>query len=194
MRSWRLAGGLCLLLAGSDARATSLLIDTAQSQATFELRALWIKRIAGDFARVEGVVDRDLARGRFGVDVRIESASVRMDKTSHADWARSADFFAAQRHPWIRFRAVDQPESTLRDGGEVRGELSLRGVVREVSFMLEPSSCPRPGFDCAVRARGEVERSDFGMDARRLVLSDRVKLTFSIRTHETGGGPKAGRP
>ena len=192
MRSWRFAGGLCLLLAAAEGRATSLLIDTSQSQATFELRALWIKRIAGDFARVEGVVDRDLARGRFGVDVRIASASVHMDKASHADWARSPDFFAADRHPWIRFHAVDQPERMLREGGEVRGKLSLRGVERDVSFVLEPSSCPRPGVDCAVQARGEVERSDFGMDARRLVLSDRVKLTFSIRTHDSGAAPKAG--
>ena len=183
---------MCLLWL--PASATTLLIDTAQSQATFELRALWIKRIAGDFARVEGVVERDAARGRFGVDVRIAATSVRMDKASHADWARSADFFAAQQHPWIRFRAQNQPERLLREGGEVRGELSLRGVVREVSFRLEPTACPRPGRDCAVQARGEVERSEFGMDARRLVLSDRVKLTFSIRTHAEEAAAEAGTP
>jgi polyisoprenoid-binding protein YceI len=32
-----------------------------------------------------------------------------------------------------------------------------------------------------VRARGEVQRSAFGMDARRVVLGDRVRLDFAIR-------------
>jgi len=109
-----------------------------------------------------------------------------MQRESYADWARSGDFFDAQRHPWIRFRASGQPERTLREGGELRGELTLRGITRPVSFVLEPSECPRPGIDCAVHARGEVQRSDFGMDARRIVLGDRVVLDFAIRAEPAG--------
>ena len=173
--------GLGLLFACSASLAETLRVDSAQSSATFALRALWVKRIDGDFSRVEGLIERDAAAGRFGVDVRIDAGSVRMQRESYAAWARSADFFDAARHPWIRFRASDQPEHALRDGGELRGELTLRGITRPVSFVLEPSECPRPGIDCVVRARGEVQRGDFGMDARRIVLGDRVKLDFAIR-------------
>lgn len=164
------------------APAETLRVDSQQSSASFSLRALWVKRIDGDFGRVEGLIERDPAAGRFGVDVRIDAASVQMQRESFAAWARSADFFDAARHPWVRFRASDQPERTLRDGGELRGELTLRGITRAISFVLEPSECPRPGIDCAVHARGEVQRSDFGMAARRIVLGDRVKLDFAIRT------------
>ena len=178
--------GLGLLCAGGVAAAETLQVDSAQSSATFALRALWVKRIDGEFSRVEGLIERDPAAGRFGVDVRIDAGSVRMQRESYAAWARSADFFDAPRHPWIRFRASDQPERTLRDGGELRGELTLRGITRPVSFVLQPSECPRPGIDCVVRARGEVRRSDFGMDARRIVLGDRVKLDFAIRAQPAG--------
>lgn len=178
--------GALLLLLAATARADALLIDTTRSLAAFELRALWVKRIGGDFARVEGVIERDTARGRFGVDVRIGADSVRMDKTSHARWARGPDFFDAVRHPWIQFHAADLSERVLHDGGVIRGRLSLRGAVHDVDFEIAPATCPRPGLDCAVNARGAVERSRFGMDARRLVLSDKVDLSFSIRTHAAG--------
>lgn len=167
-------------------RGESLHIDSERSQAAFALRALWVKRIDGDFARVEGVIERDRARGRFGVDVRIAADSVRMDKAAHARWARGQEFFDAARHPWIQFRASDLPERLLHEGGPVPGRLSLRGEMREVAFQIAPASCPRPGLDCAVTARGTVERSRFGMDARRVVLSDRVDLSFSIRAHAAG--------
>jgi polyisoprenoid-binding protein YceI len=173
--------GLLLLAGTAAAGAETLRIDPADSRAAFEVRVLLVKRIDGRFARVEGTIERDRAAGRFSVDVRVAADSVQMDKPSHADWARSADFFDTARHPWIRFRAVGLPESLLQDGGEIDGELALRGITRPVRFTLVASECPRPGVDCAVRAEGSVQRGDFGMDARRFVLGDRVQLDFAIR-------------
>jgi polyisoprenoid-binding protein YceI len=180
----RALGVLLLLGATSAAHAETLLIDTARSSAGFALRALWVKRIDGGFARVEGVIERAPATGRFDVDVRIAADSVKMDKEDHARWARSADFFDAARHPWIRFRAESVPERVLREGGQIRGELTLRGATRAVGFEVAPAECARPGRDCAVRASGDVQRSEFGMDARRLVLSDKVRLDFAILTYD----------
>lgn len=168
-------------------RAEALLIDTENSFASFTLRALWVKRIDGEFTRVEGLIEREATAGRFGVDVRVAADSVTMQRPSHATWARSADFFDAQRYPWIRFRALDLPEHLLHEGGDIQGDLTLRGVTLPIRFVLEPAECPRPGFDCTVRAHGEVRRAEFGMNARRLVLSDRVRLDFAIRVHPSMG-------
>lgn len=179
-----LAGLLCLAVL--PLRAETLLIDTAASRASFQVRVLLIKRIDGSFPRVEGVIERDRAGGRFDVDVRVAADAVQMEKPGHAEWARSADFFDTASHPWIRFRAAGLPETLLQDGGEIDGELTLRGITRPVRFMLVASECPRPGIDCAVRAEGAVERSQFGMDAKRFVLADRVQLNFAIRVHPAG--------
>lgn len=179
-----LAGLLCLGAAAS-AQAESLLIDRERSHAGFSLRAVWVKRIDGEFTGVQGTVTRDAAGGRVAVDVRIDTQSVTMAKESYADWARSEDFFDASRHPWIQFRADDIPEQLLRNGGSSNGMLTLRGITRPVQLVIEASACPRPGLDCAVRASGEVKRSEFGMDARRVVLGDKVQLQFSVRLHES---------
>lgn len=184
---------LLLLSAASATWAETLLIDTTQSNAGFALRALWVKRIDGEFARVEGVIEREPAAKRFDVDVRIAADSVRMEKDDHAQWARSADFFDAVRHPWIHFRAEAVPERVLRDGGEIRGDLTLRGTTRSVGFQVAPSECAHPGSDCPVHASGDVQRSEFGMDARRLVLGDKVRLEFTIRTHRHAT-PEATKP
>lgn len=131
------------------------------------------------------MIEPDRERGQFGVNVRISAASVRMDKTEHAAWASGPDCFDAARYPWIEFRAAAVSERVLREGGEVPGELTLRGITRKVSFTVSPSECPRPGIGCAVRASGEVQRSEFGMQARRFLLGDRVQLSFEIRVHES---------
>jgi polyisoprenoid-binding protein YceI len=157
-----------------------LRIDTAKSLAGFSVRAAWVKRIEGRFAHIEGVV-RPEAADRFVLEVRIASGSVLMERSSHEDWARSADFFDAARHPWIEFRAAGLPGALLRTGGPIEGVLTLRGISRPVSFELLPADCAEPGLQCPVQARGEVNRSEFGMTARRVFVSDRVKLSFDVR-------------
>jgi polyisoprenoid-binding protein YceI len=186
----------CAVLLGGAAplAAQTLLIDSAGSSASFELRALWVKRIAGDFSQVEGVIERDVAAGHFSVDVRISADSVRMERASFATWARSPDFFDTARHPWIQFRAVQLPERLLFEGGAIEGQLSLRGITRTMRFMLQPAECPRPGTDCPVRAAGDVQRSEFGMDARRVVLGDKVQLNFAIRAIPATAPPPAETP
>jgi polyisoprenoid-binding protein YceI len=175
-----LAASILMAIAPAS-RAETLRIDSPASKANFEVRVLLVKRIGGGFGKVEGLIERDRAAGRFDVDVRVAADSVLMAREANAQWARSADFFDAARHPWIHFRAEGLPENLLQDGGEIDGELTLRGITQPVRFALEASECPRPGIDCAVRAAGEVKRSDFGMEARRFVVADRVQFDFAIR-------------
>lgn len=179
----RYALSALLLAAGGVAQAETLLIDTARSGAEFSVRAMWVKRIDGRFGHVEGVIEHEPGARSFGVDVRIAAQSVWMDREENAAWARGVDFFDALRHPWIQFHATGQPLEILQHGGELSGTLTLRGVTRQVSFQVEPSTCARPGVECAVQARGEVHRSEFGMNARRIVLGDRVRLELTIRAH-----------
>jgi len=162
-------------------------IDTARSLAGFSVRAAWIKRIDGRFAHIEGVVRKQDSDSRYLLEVRIASGSVLMGRESYEEWARSPDFFDSKLHPWIEYRAGDVSDDLLRAGGPLDGVLTLRGISRRVSFELLPASCDRPALDCTVQARGEVDRSEFGMSARRLFVSDRVKLSFDIRLHAPAG-------
>lgn len=159
-------------------------IDAPHSQAKFSLRVAWVRTLHGRFDYLEGYVHRQPARGVFSVDVRLAALSLYMSNPDHARWAQSEEFFDAGRHPWIRFFAEDVPDRVLREGGVIRGQLSLRGVTREVDFEVEPSECARPGIDCAVVGHGELKRGEFGMDSRKMIVSDKVKLDLAIRVRD----------
>lgn len=177
-------------LAPAEPRASDLLghIDPALSRAEFSLRVIWVRRIEGHFEYIQGAISHRLP-GRFDVKVQIAAQSLSMRNPDHAEWARSAEFFDAERYPWIAFEAHDAPIDLLRDGGELRGLLSLRGVTLPASFELLPSVCARPGLDCAVEARGELQRGEFGMSARRWALSDKVRLALRFRLRQEAADP-----
>jgi polyisoprenoid-binding protein YceI len=144
---------------------------------------VWVRKLEGRFEYIQGAVSHP-APGLFDVEVKIAAQSLAMKNPEHADWARSAEFFDAPRHPWIAFEARNASTALLQDGGELQGQLSLRGVTRPASFELLPASCARPGIDCPVEARGELQRSEFGMDARRWAVSDKVRLALSFKVRQ----------
>jgi polyisoprenoid-binding protein YceI len=112
-----------------------------------------------------------------------------MERPDYAEWARSPEFFDAARHPWIRFNARGVPLQLFGDGGTLDGALTLRGITRPATLELLPSDCDEPGLGCPVRAEGELSRSAFGMTARRFVLSDKVRLAFTIRIADPAAAP-----
>lgn len=179
-------GGLLILgMIAEMASAQTHTIDADHANAGFWIRPVWLKRIEGVFPVLEGMAEHDPQRGTTRVDVRIDVRALQMSRASYVTWAQSEEFFDVERYPWIRFQSDPIPARRLREGGEIVGEVTLRGITRPVRFVLEPATCQTPGFDCAVRATGEVRRSAFGMDARRLALGDTVHLAFSVQL--TGG-------
>jgi len=173
--------------AGSPIEVASLpglQIDSSQSRAGFSVRVAWVRTLPGQFDHVEGAIARQLGQGTLSVDVRLATSSLTMADADHAAWAQSPEFFDGVRHPWIRFFAEGVPESLLLTGGELSGQLSLRGIQRQVIFSVQPTTCARPGIDCPVEAFGELQRSEFGMQARRFVVADKVRLNLLIRVAE----------
>lgn len=171
---------LALAAAGSNPGTADLVrIDGPRSRAEFSLRVAWLRPLRGRFATLEGQIEPD-GDASCRVSVQLHAHSLAMRNPAHTAWARSAEFFAADAYPFIRFEAAGVPLTRLLEGGDLEGQLSLRSVQRPVLFKLLPATCTRPGFDCPLRARGEVRRSEFGMNSRHWILSDKVKLRFSF--------------
>jgi len=166
------------------ANLPGLQIDSSQSHAGFSVRVAWVRTLPGQFDHVVGAIDRQLKQATLSVDVRLATSSLSMADANHAAWAQSAEFFDGANYPWVRFFAEGVPESLLLTGGDLSGQLSLRGITRKVTFSVQPSTCARPGIECQVEALGELRRSDFGMQARRFVVADKVRLSLLIRVRE----------
>ena len=187
-RVWMLMLGMGI---ADVACAQTHAIDADQASASFWIRPVWLKRIEGAFPVLEGVAERNPQNGSTRVDVRIDVRALQMSRASYVTWAQSAEFFDVERYPWIRFQSDPIPARALREGGEIGGEVTLRGITQPVRFVLESAACNTPGFGCAVRATGEVKRSTFGMEARRLALGDTVHLAFSVQLATTAAAAQA---
>ncbi len=182
-RAWSLTGALLLALAGATARSEPVALDPARSSVEFEVRVMWMFDVAGRFGAVTGEVDIDHDARTARVRARIDTRAVSMRRTSHEEWVKSDEFFDAARHPYIVFDSDPFPLAMLELGGDIAGNLTLRGQTRPASLRLRPTECPGAvALSCAVVADGTVQRSDFGMRTRRATLADKVRLHFIVRT------------
>lgn len=161
-------------------------LDQAHTQVGFRLATRWGQRLRGSFPVHEGEV-RVHRDGRRDVSVRLDSRQMVIDgNPRYTRWARGPEFFDVANHPLVEFRSEAYGSALLRDGGDLHGTLTMRGVSRPVRFALEASACTRPGEDCDVVARGVVDRTDFGMDGWRAVVGDDVRFELRVRTRSPG--------
>jgi len=178
---------LILLLAAvpesAPAPATrSFAIDGRRSGAVFrvQLRARQ-REVEGLLAAPRGELSGSPASG-WKVMVRLDGRGLRVDGPHWMERVTRSDaFLAVERHPAIRFASAGFEDRVLHEGGDLPGQLTLRGLTRPVSLRLLPSECARPGQDCDIHVQGELSRKDFGMTAYRAFLRDAVEVRFRVR-------------
>lgn len=175
-----LLGGTGPALAGDPPRSEIIHLDATRSEVGFRVKVLWLLGVRGHFGDIDGSVRLDPFRNELRVDARIGVASVRMSSTSYEEWVKSPEFFDAAAHPQIEFSSEPFPRARLRAGGELPGELTVRGVRQPVRFDLQPAECDRPAYDCPIRVNGAIRRSTFGMGSHRGTLADKVELDFTV--------------
>jgi len=163
-----------------DARTENVQLDSARSKAEFSVKVMWLLGIGGHFGKVRGTVAVDRFRNQAVVDARIDANAVEMSNDSYTSWVKSAEFFDVANHPEIRFTSDSFPLQRLRKGGELTGQLTIRGIEQPARFQMMPAECDRPAYDCPIDASGSIHRSDFGMRSRRGTLSDKVELGFKV--------------
>ena len=167
----------------------TLAFDPARSTFGFEIRTRLGQRIAGVFPHYNGGVTV-LPDGRHVVQLRLFAAQVEIpSRPRYSQWLRGEDFFDAGRWPVIEY--VSQPfvPETLQAGGTLDGILIIRGIALPQALRVSPAACARPGRDCEVVARGNVQRSRFGMDNWSFALSDRVTFVLRSRLLEPADAP-----
>ena len=177
-----LAAALCACAAG-HARAQDgeiIRLDASRSSGGFRVKVVWLLGINGDFGRIDGDVRLDPFRNALRVDARVDATSLRMSSTRYENWAKSEEFFDVAHHPQISFTSDDVPRARLRGGGDLSGQLTVRGITQPVRFALLPSECERPAYDCPIRVNGTIRRSLFGMGSNRGTIADKVELDFRI--------------
>lgn len=148
-----------------------------------------ISTVRGRFGRVSGVVLMDPAEpDTASAEVRIDTASIDSGLTMRDDHLRSAEFLDAEQYPVIAYRTTRV--HLLRPGKYVvQGELSMRGVTREVPLWVDsagvvtdPWGMQRAGFSATTR----ISRSDFGLtwnaalETGGVAVGDEVTIAIDV--------------
>lgn len=164
-------------------------IDPLRSRVGFAVRMRWFSRVEGGFDRFHGIVAA-LEDGWRRVEVEVESASVEVGgRQRMTEWAASEEFFDIEHYPVIVFVSDPFLPQLAIDGGQLPGDLSLRGTTARVAFDMRPAACARPGRECPIIVEGRVSRAKFGMDAHRVAVQDRVELRFEVLLAEADMAP-----
>lgn len=175
-----------LLMAAGMAWATAQAaqIDPVRSRLGFSLQTRWGQTLEGRFPRYEGEI-AVLADGRHRVQLRLASAAVEIvDSPRYTRFARGARFFDADRFPVIEFVSDPYDTTVLKQGGQLSGRLTIHGITRREVFMVSPSACTRPAYDCDVVARGSVRRENYGISGFGIAIHNRVFFTLNVRVSE----------
>jgi polyisoprenoid-binding protein YceI len=171
------------------AGATTWAVDAAHTNVEFAVKHLMISTVKGRFGDVTGSLKGDIDNpSTFGLDVRIDVASIDTRQAQRDAHLRSPDFFNADQWPSITFTGK-RVEGKIGDEFKLVGDLMIRDVTREITLdvtsegsVTDPWGNPRIGFS----ARGKVDRRDFGLtwnqalEAGGFVVGDEVKISVDV--------------
>jgi polyisoprenoid-binding protein YceI len=173
--------------ASQSTKPTKWQIDPAHSAAHFSVRHLMISNVRGEFTKLSGSAllnPADLAKST--VEITIEAASVNTREPQRDEHLRSADFFDVVNHPTLTFRSK-RVEALGAENFKLTGDLTIRGVTKEVTFDVEgptaPVKDPWGNIRAGVAASAKINRKDFGVafnaltETGGLVVGDEVKIT-----------------
>ena len=172
---------LALLLLVANAQGHAAVIDSSRSDASFSIHPRLPIPSEGRFESLGGSLVV-LSAQKWKVEVQVDARKLSFKGPQWlARMARSDAFLDAEKHPNIQFTSVPFSKTLLDKGGELQGQLSLRGLQQSVRFHIEKSHCARPGYDCDLIVHGSVQRREFGMQAYRFSIKDNVDFEFRIR-------------
>ena len=151
-----------------NTRTEKWVLDPSHSEIGFKIRHLMITNVKGTFKDFEANVETssdDFMTAK--VECRVAATSVDTGSPDRDKHIRGSEFFNAEEHPYIIFRA-ESYENVDNDGSyELIGTLEIRGVSKQVKLDVEfggvvkdPWGNEKAGFTI----NGKVNRKDWGLE------------------------------
>jgi polyisoprenoid-binding protein YceI len=143
-------------------------IDAAHTNVGFSAKHLAVSTVRGQFSKFEGSFegpDDDVTRARGEVKIEVASLSTRTEQRDNH--LRSADFFNAERYPYLTFKVTGiEPV----EGGTylVHGDLTIKETTRPITLEANLDGRVADPFGgkerLGITARGQINRMDFGLN------------------------------
>ncbi len=134
----------------------------------------------GGFERLDGAVTLSGSTPETAtVNVTIDTTSLWSDAEKLTEHLKSADFFDVENHPTATF--TSSSIASAADGGyTITGELTLRGVTKQISF---PAQIELGADGFRAQAEFSIMRFDFGIEfkgAADNLIRDEVLIKLDL--------------
>jgi polyisoprenoid-binding protein YceI len=175
--------------------ASQWAIDPQHTSAQFAVSHLVVSTVRGTLGTVTGSVHLDEADiTNSSVEATIDAAGILTRDGMRDEHLKGPDFLYVTQYPKITFKS--KKVAKVADGRfKVTGDLTLRGVTKEVSLDVE--GAPKPFHDqmgvlkLAGVAKTKINRRDFGMeysktlvDGGGLVVGNDVDILIDIELEQ----------
>ena len=172
------------------AQASTWEIDPAHTNAHFAVKHLVISTVRGHLGKVTGTVTLDESDPtKSSLQATIDAAGVDTDNDKRDEHLKGPDFLDVAKHPTLTFKSK-KVEKIADDHYKVMGDLTLRGVTKEVALDVKGSTKPLTDPFGNVKLGGEatttIHREDFGvswsktLDGGGLVVGDDVDVMIDV--------------
>ena len=164
-------------------------IDPTHSSVGFKVKHMMFTNVKGNFEKYEATI---ISEEDDFTNASIEfSADINSINTNNADrdtHLKSGDFFDAENHPKLTFKASSFTKSG--DDYEIAGDLSMRGVTKFVKFPAEFSGLmtdPWGNTKAGLNISGKINRKDWGLnwnsalETGGVLVSEEVKLEIELQ-------------
>jgi polyisoprenoid-binding protein YceI len=181
-----------LALIGAAFAQQSYAFNPVETHALFKIKRANTSYLFGRFNEISGSLSYDAATPEASsieflvltesVDTGAPMEGNDFDAARRDGHLRSPDFFDAAQFPTLSFKS-----KSVKDAGdnmlEVTGDLSIHGVSKEVTVMVEKtgeSQDQQGNAQVGFYTEFTIKRSDFGMTNLQQVAADDVLLMISI--------------
>ena len=145
--------------------------------------------VSGKFGTYDATItteDDNFENASFEFSADIDSIST--NNTDRDNHLKSGDFFDAENHPKLTFKAT----SFAKDGDdyELTGDLTLRGVTKSVKFPTEFSGLmkdPWGNTKAGLNILGKINRKDWGLnwnsalETGGVLVGEEVKMNIELQ-------------
>jgi polyisoprenoid-binding protein YceI len=179
-----------LLALPAAAPASTWELDPAHTGVQFKVRHLMVSNVRGVFENVSGKIhydEKDISRS--SAEIVIDASSINTRVAKRDKHLKSPDFLDAEKHPSLIFKSK-KVEKTGNGNLKMTGDLTIRGVTREVVLEIEGPTPPIKDLQGNTRVGGvattKINRKDYGLtwnkalEAGGVVVGDEVEITIDI--------------
>jgi polyisoprenoid-binding protein YceI len=165
-------------------------VDHVHSSICFAVQHMSFVTFKGRFREISGQFVIDEAEPeRSSVELTVAAASIDVISERFVERLSAADWFDIENHPQITFRST-QVTRPAADGWQVRGDLRLRVITRELTLDVRYRGCgthPMSGrIISGFETEAVIDRRDFGitfnvlLDTGAQYIGEKVTLSIEI--------------